>query len=296
MVRDTTHETEIVSQPTASASIMLPASVESPEDENLRSLFRLDDGRLRLDETQLKGKGPLNSAKRLAYLRLLYAHRFEENRPVEREEILSLIQDAKWYNTSTSARVFNDNNDFDAVGSAFVLRGTGRRKAQELLKDVFNEAVPQPNFEVSSSGRGGKKSGSGGEKQAEGEKKTLRAGTKLQRAADWVPEWKKLNLLPEGKAHDILKGRPLTDRGIFGLWAIRRALGNAAVPPTAYSLSAFLFQAFEIEANRLALTRTLVSDATKGKVTLVDSTKLHILPDGVRYAEQMAGLAAKEDA
>ncbi len=171
------------------------------------------------------------------------------------------------------------------------LRAAGQDHAYKILGEVYDDNIAQVALD-SSRAKGGK-STSAGEKQEEGEKKsTSRAGGKRIQVGPLIVAWKSLNLLPEGAGHGILKDRPLVDRGIFGLWAIRTAVGDAGKVITAYSVAKFLFDAFEIKVDERHLATALTSNTAKGKVMVLDS-KFQILPPGMEYAVSMANLPAQ---
>lgn len=226
VIQTDVHETEPTQRLLPAPTVQLRAPSQLPEDERLRALFREEDGRLHLHENRLKGRSHLDQARRLIYLRLLHAHLFEDKEQLALEEINAIIQRAGWLNAKTLSRIFEKTQDFVIDGDSIGLRPAGHDTARAILKDVSNEKLIQPQYD-GSRGKGGKKTAGGGEKAEGDDKKSARrAGTKLQSAASWLPEWKKLNLLPAGKVYDTLKDRPILDQGIFGLWAIRRTVGE----------------------------------------------------------------------
>jgi hypothetical protein len=57
------------------------------------------------------------------------------------------------------------------------------------------------------------------------------------------------------------------------------------------NLATFLYEAFEIKVDGRSLGRALESDAVRGKVLKVKRAGYQILPPGMDYAREMAGLA-----
>jgi len=101
---ETIHEAEIISRPIpAQAPVKALESPTPPSgDDRLRALFRQKDGHLYLYETRLKGTSRLESARRLIYLRLLYAQQIEQHGEVSREELLALVKNAGWFDINNT--------------------------------------------------------------------------------------------------------------------------------------------------------------------------------------------------
>ena len=109
--------------------------------------------------------------------------------------------------------------------------------------------------------------------------------------AEWVAKWNNLGLNVDG--HAALKGRTLLEIGIFGLWAIRRATGDAIKEVTRGKLAKFLSVAFEVFVKERSLEHALKTEAAKGKVQNLYGITFQVLPDGMALAEQIAGLDNK---
>lgn len=277
-------------KPEPATPTMLPAATVQPEVDRLRRIFQENESQLRLDETRLKGTSRQNSARRLAYLRLLYAEVIEKRDHIEKNEIINIINSADWLDNSTSNRIFDGNNDFLITGNSVGLRASGRDEARKMLSDVFDDGIPQDWSLGDLQRKRSTKTAKTEERQTKDEAKgSSRKSKKPRLVPGWVEAWKKINLSVDG--HMTLKDCSVVDQGIFGMWAIRHAVGDEGKVVTGYALASFLWEAFEIKVDPRNLVRTLKSsENAKGKVETVDGTRFQIVPTGIKYAETMAGL------
>ncbi len=78
----------------------------------------------------------------------------------------------------------------------------------------------------------------------------------------------------------------MADRGIFALWAIRKATNNEVQIVGGSNLVDFIYKAFVVQVDRRNLTRGL-EDTGKGKVLRV-SDGYELNPTGIAHAEQMS--------
>lgn len=280
-------EVEATASPPA-APKMLPAATDQPEAELLQRIFRQEGERLRLYDPRLKGKNKLDSARRLAYLRLLYASVIERREQVDRDEVVSIIKDADWLDSNTTSRILNNNNDITENGAQVGLSASGLDTARDMLTQVFNDSIKQTwKLGDTARKRSGKTVKAEG-KNSDAEESTGKAKNERQRVSKWCEDWKSLGLTIDGNA--AIRGKSPLEKAIFGLWAIRTATMDRVREVTAYSLADFLWRTFEIKVDRTYLARSLgQSDDTKDKVEKI-GTKFHLKPQAMDYAKTLSGL------
>lgn len=176
-------------------------------------------------------------------------------------------------------------------GDKISLRAPGRDKAREILKQVLDPAVP--NEWPLGSGprkRSMKASGTSEGEPGESAKPRSHKGVGRSKKVDsWLTAWKNLGLSVNGYA--VLENRSVMDKGIFGLWAIRRAANESGKEISRPLLSRFLWEAFEIKVDERTLEKALLSNNAKGRVSKVRGVTFQILPSGMNYASQIAGLS-----
>jgi hypothetical protein len=109
----------------------------------------------------------------------------------------------------------------------------------------------------------------------------------------WVVAWQGLKLPVDG--HALISDRPGVDKGVFGLWAIRRASPESGKTVSRANLARFLWEAFEIKVDDKGLERAFAKGAD-GRVARVSGATFQILPPGIVWAEGVAGLKSEEKA
>lgn len=269
----------------------LPApKPEGLEAGRLREIFRERDGQLHLEEPQLRATGKLDYAQRLSYL-FLYAHEKTGNESVPRSALSTILENSNvldaharnWISKET-AIVKEDNN--------VRLNSAGRRAARKYLEEVFDEerkADWLPGEAGRSQGtKAGASDGAGAEK---GNKSGKRGGGRVSKVTtDWVPRWKALGLVSNG--YSVLKNRTPGEKGVFGLWAIRKAVGEDGKVVSESVLSNFLYHAFDTKVENRSLGRALkrMSAEKDKKVLHMGGTKFQITPDGIEEAEKLAAM------
>ena len=92
------------------------------------------------------------------------------------------------------------------------------------------------------------------------------------------------------EGHAILKDKSNLEKGLFGLWAIRTAVGEAGKEVSRTNLARFLWLAFEIRVGGSNLVRALRVKEAKDRVENVHGVTFQILPPGINYAKGLAGL------
>lgn len=251
-------------------------------------IFRREDEGLRLDDTRLKASSRADATRRLTYL-FVYANETEGRKRVSRNELNEALRDVGLYDTN-SRKALKDS-DFVLSGDEIGLR-TGRETACVYMNQMFDpEVIDAWPISSPSRSRGAKSSGaieSGAENNIKAQRHRGRA---LSQIVDkWVTAWRDLDLGVD--SHRIVQQASNTDRGIFGLWAIRRAVDKEGRYVTRNQLARFLYEAFVVKVDDSTLGRALSSDAAKEKVLRVKGTTFEITPTGITYAEQMAGISS----
>jgi hypothetical protein len=259
------------------------AATNESDLAKMRRIFRKDGDRLRLDETRIRATNHADAVRRLTYL-FVYAKELEEHGSVLRSDLHDALRDVKEFD-GNSGRAISER-DFVVDGDNISLRMPGREHAQQFMDEALNHELPNV-YELGSRTRGTKTVTEGdGERAA---KPTRRRGRSPSHTVPtWVNAWKALSLPVDG--HAKLQARSVADKGIFGLWAIRHAMGDTAKEVTRGNLSKFLWEAFEISANDKNLQRAL--EKQTDKVRNVHGATFQILPPGQQYALQIAGLDA----
>ena len=200
-----------------------PADLEA---QRLKELFREREGKLRLDEPQLRATGKLDYAQRLTYL-FLYANEKIGNESVLRSILNTLLEDNNVYDPHASnwikheAALVKDGEDI-------FLNSEGRRTARKILEEVFDSSrtdawLPGESTPV----RAGAKSGEAIDKTARVSKTFGQTKRRPRSEVTKVltPRWKALGILPN--AYALLKSRGFAQQGIVGLWAIRKVSEDA---------------------------------------------------------------------
>lgn len=266
-----------------------PADLET---QRLGEIFRDRDGRLRLDEPQLKASGKLDYAQRLTYL-FLYAHSKAGRESVVRSELNTLLEENHVYDTHAKNWIKHEPA-LVKEGENILLNSEGRRAARKYLEEAFDSArselwLPGESTVV----RNSSKRTAASDKAMKQPTKTAhgRRGRPSEVTNTFVPKWKALGIVTD--AYSLIKNRTSAEQGIFGLWAIRQAAEDAKIV-SAKVLSGFLYHAFEIQVNPRTLENALKDQAKKKEkpVHHIGGTKFQITPDGIAAAEKMANMKA----
>jgi hypothetical protein len=169
------------------------------------------------------------------------------------------------------------------------LRLPGQEQAKNILAEVLDLSVP--NEWTLGTGRvprgtkcTNKVDGGFDEAVKSGNRKAC-ASSKV--VVTWVTEWKNLRLPVD--AHSVIKDCSVQEKGIFGLWAIRKATNDAQKVVSGGKLTKFLYEAFEIKVDERGLERSLKSICGKGNLIKVTGG-FQLQPPGMATAEKIAGL------
>lgn len=259
-------------------------TVSASDADKLRRIFRPEGDSLRLIETRLKATSKLDATRRVVYL-FLYANELRGRDKVLRSEVNEVLKKAALYDNNASTWI-GKSPDLSIDGDMVSLLLPGEEQARKILEEVLNPDIPNEwSFGSARASRSIKNDGGSGGASSSNRQRS--AGTS-KTVASWVVAWKELGLPVDG--HAVLKDRTRADKGIFGLWAIRRAVGDAGKIVSRLNLSRFLYEAFELKVEERGLGQALESDAVKGKVLKVTGG-YQIQPPGVNYAQQMAGIS-----
>lgn len=261
------------------------------EREQLREVFAQDGERLVLDNLRLKASGQLDAGRRLVYL-FLYAHELEGHQQVSRDCINEVLKDvglydpniSNWISTSTELRESSENGQ-----SMFRLRKAGRDEAKRVLAEVLADDVAD-TWTLSERSRTKAKSVADGNSTGRTKASTSKNPTDSD---EWAVKWTALELGVDG--HSIVEGASSLNKGLFGLWAIRRATDDSIKVVSDRKLVAFLHKAFVVKVPRTTLTSALESKNAKGKVIRV-SGGYEITPTGMNEAFSMSGLEKSRSA
>lgn len=265
-----------------------PLSGKTETDvQKLRRIFQYNGEQLRLMETRLKANSKLDAARRLTYL-FLYAHQLEGREQILRTELNDMLKKATLYD-SNSASWITKSPDLIVEGEMVGLRLPGQEQAQNILAEVLDPNIPNEwNLGTGRVSRS-TKSGAKGDGEAEGAAKSGNGkGRGNSKAVSlWVAEWKALSLPVDG--HSAIKDCSVEEKGIFGLWAIRKATSDVQKVVSGGKLTRFLYEAFEIKVDGRGLERSLKSISGKGILIKVQGG-FQLQPPGMEEAEKMAGL------
>lgn len=251
----------------------------SIDKDKLQRVFRYEGGQLHLHDSRLKATSKLDAARRLTYL-LLYAYELQGRRSIPRDDLNEALKKAALYDGNSSSWI-GSSPDPSIEANEVSLRLPGQEQARKVLEEVLNsEILDTWALGTSKASRPGKsKARSGGK---------IKTGSSAK-VTVWADAWSATH--PAIDCHDILKDRVLLDKGVFGLYAIRRVAEDTGKIVSRGNLSKFLYEAFELKVDERSLSRALDSEAAKGKVIKVPGG-YQIQPPGVKYAEQMANMVA----
>ncbi|MEW6058490.1 MAG: hypothetical protein AB1540_17985 [Bdellovibrionota bacterium] len=265
----------------------IPPTEESDHARILK-IFRKNGERLELEDPRVKEKSNLDKAKRITHL-FLYAHDLEGRPRVPRSELTDVLNAASvndgntrhWIKKAVSKTLVQEG---DTIG----LNAAGRDEARKFLIEIFDPSVSRTSGgERTHRKTGTKSSKSDGKELSKATKgSSSRLSGKSPKVEVWVKKWKESDVAKNVNGYEVIKDRSVLDRGIFGLWAIRKAVGDEEKLVSRLHLSKFIFEAFELKVDERGLERVLKTEA-KGKVLHVEGTKFQIQPDGMKYAEEM---------
>ena len=265
------------------------------DQQKLRQVFYYKENQLILDNYNLKATGQLDAARRAIFL-FLYAHKLEGRSLVSREDINTMLKDiglmdpnvSNWISTTPDLA-----QEESGEKPMLRLRINGEKEAIKILGEVSDDSV-KDSWTISDRRKTkGKAHASDTDSSEKTSRKTSKkSGKKNEKIEGWVSKWNDLKCGIDG--HSIVKDAKLVDKGIFALWAIRKATIDEVQIVGGSNLVDFIYKAFKVQVDRRNLTRAL-EDKGKGKVLRVtDGYELN--PTGIAYAEQMSSQSINPDA
>ena len=263
-----------------------PTETETDRDR-LRQVFFHDGERLVLDNLHLKATSQLDAARRLVYL-FLYAHELESRQQISRENINDVLRDVglyepnivNWISTSSDLRKSSEDGQ-----PMFRLRMTGRDEAKKILEQILNPNIPN-EWVLSDRSRTRNKGASDPTPSDKAKPNSHRGRKKSAEPVAWADKWASLNLGIDG--HSIVERASGLNKGLFGLWAIRKATGDTVKVVSKQNLASFLHRAFVVKVAPSTLSGALESKSAKGKVLRVKGG-YEITPTGIADAQSLAG-------
>ncbi len=169
------------------------------------------------------------------------------------------------------------------------LRVTGREAARKVLREFSDSNIEDKWLPGSAPRTRNKASSKDNADETSPKTKSVKRKFSVvsKDVEEWTKSWNALALDLDG--HAVIKDRPLAEKGIFALWAIRRATNDAQKVVSAGRVTNFLYQAFEIKVGERSIGRALRGIANKGKVIQV-AEGFQLQPPGMEAAAKMAGL------
>lgn len=228
----------------ATRELVVPNQEQTTDKDKLKKVFRYEGEQLRLYESRLKATSKLDAARRLTYL-LLYAHELEGRNSIPRDDLNEALKKAALFDGNASFWI-GSSPDLHIEANTVSLRLPGQEQARKVLDEVLNPEVPNSWTLGTSkaSGSGKSKTQNDGKAKAGSQRKQNGRSTKVD---TWLNAWGTAGLSIDG--HEVLKDRSVTDKGIFGLYAIRRTVGDNGKIVSRGNLSKFLYEAFELKVN-----------------------------------------------
>lgn len=267
------------------------ATVEDPVSTDLARLhevFSVDEDRVRLDLTQLKGSSKQDDVRRLAYL-FLYVKELLGTKLVSKSLVIEVIKEAGRY-SSNSHKVFDYLDDLSVEGDQVRLRTPGRQKAREYLNEVLDPNIPSGTTR-SVNTRGKSRSSSTTDAESGRRSGRSKVGLESDTVKPWVEAWKGSDQPFDG--HSLLANRSLADKGLVALWAIKQIAAKDVKMVSARFLSQFLHSAFEHMENPRNLDRALKKENGKTVINTT-GTQFQINGTGVKYVEDLIKVSKAE--
>ena len=264
-----------------------PPSTEESDHARILKIFRKNGERLELEDPRVKEKSNLDKAKRITHL-FLYAHDLEGRPRVPRSELTDVLNAASVYDSNTRHWIKKAiSKTLVQEGDTIGLNAAGRDEARKFLIEISDPSVSRTSGGERTRRKTATKSSKSDGKELSKTTKgsSSRPSGKSPKVEAWVKKWKESDVAKNVNGYEVIKDRSVLDKGIFALWAIRKAVGDEGKIVSRLHLSRFILEAFELKADERNLERVLTE--AKGKVLHVGGTKFQIQPDGVKYVEEM---------
>jgi hypothetical protein len=262
----------------------------SPDAELLKQIFRDKGDRFKLNDPRLKAGSKLDYARRLTYVFLFAYGELKGQDQASRSNLNNILNEAGVYDSNTRTWL-NETPDLSIDEDMIELRVTGREAARKVLRE-FSDPNIEDKWLPGSAPRARSKASSKDNvgETSSGAKSVKRKFSVVSKdVEEWTKNWNALALGVDG--HSVIKDRSVAEKGIFALWAIRRATNDAQKVVSASRVTNFLYQAFEIKVGERSIGRALKEIANKGRVIQV-AEGFRLQPPGVEAAAKMAGLTS----
>lgn len=276
----------------APGAVAIPAispPMDGTDKERLARLFVADGDRLRLKDVRIKADNKIDFVGRLTCL-LLYALECQDRPNVPRSALNAVLTEAGVYDANARKWISN-TTDLLLQGDTMRLSVPGQERAVATLNRIFDASIASTwTLHPSSRSRSNKSNGATDGAADGGGKPSRRKGSgESKNVETWVARWKALGM--KVSPHAILTGKTVAEKGLFGLWAIRRATGDSQKIVSRVLLSRFILEAFEFKINDRSLQKALnESEVARGKAINIEGTKFQINESGIEFIENMAGL------
>lgn len=271
-------------------SVSAKPSEASSDTESLKQIFRDKGDRFKLNDPRLKAGSKLDYARRLTYTFLFAYEELKGQDQVSRSNLKEILNEAGVYDSNTRKWLSN-TPDLSIEDGMIELRVTGQEAARKVLRELSDSNI-EDKWLLGSATRSRNKASSKDnvDETSPGAKSVKRKFSVISKdVEEWTKNWNALDLGVDG--HSVIKDRPVAEKGIFALWAIRRATNDAQKVVSSGRVRNFLYQAFEIKVGEGSIGRALKEIANKGKVIQV-AEGFQLQPPGMEAAANMAGLTS----
>lgn len=257
--------------------------------DKLRQIFRHNGEQLQLMETRLKATNRLDAGRRLTYLALLYSLDVDGREEIPRTELNDILKRVGLYDNNTATWIGKSADlivERDMVG----LRLSGQEQARKILTEVLDRSIEDKwNLTSGATSRSSKSSSKGDEDSESSTKNGKRKSNGFSKEIEsWVASWK---LFASNIGfHAAIKDCTVTEKGLFGLWAIGKATSNPEIVISSYKLKRFLYLGLGIKIDERHLERSLQAASGQGSLIKVQSG-FQLLPPGLAEVEKLVSSA-----
>ncbi|MEH2329629.1 hypothetical protein [Nostoc sp.] len=261
------------------------AAANGIDADKLKQIFRHNGEQLQLMETRLKAANRLDAGRRLTYLVLLYSLDVDGREEVPRAELNETLKSVRLYDNNTATWI-GKSADLIVERDMIGLRLSGQEQARKVLAQVLDRSIEDKwNLTTGSGSRSSKSSARSDEDSENSTKNGKRKNNGFSKEVEsWVASWKLLAL--KINFHATIKDCTVTQKGLFGLWAIGKATSNPEIVVSSYKLKQFLYLGFGIKIDGRHLERTLQAASGQGSLIKVQSG-FQLLPPGLAEVERL---------
>ncbi|MBE8987012.1 zinc ribbon domain-containing protein [Nostoc sp. LEGE 12450] len=263
------------------------AAAHGIDADKLKHIFRHNGEQLQLMETRLKAGNRLDAGRRLTYLVLLYSLDVDGREEIPRNELNDILKRVGLYDNNAITWIGKSADlivERDMVG----LRLSGQEQARKVLAEVLDDKITGKwNLTTGATSRGSKSSVRSEEDSENSTKTSKRKNNVFSKEVEsWVANWKPL--ASNIDFHAAIKDCTVIQKGLFGLWAIGKAISNPEIVVSSYKLKQFLYLGFGIKIDERHLERTLQAASGQGSLIKVQSG-FQLLSPGLAEVERLTG-------